>query len=425
MASFLPPETADLERAVVERNARRARALRPRLAERSPRPGAPGTSREERRRALAGLDALLRAARGADRTRLFYGPRMRAWLHLCEEGLALGSPAATPMALFERIAGSPHITRLLPAGRVDRAFPRRAAKLGNEQIETAFRRLPSLLAFRTPSRLRLGPFPLDLEPDAEEARIEGEVHLDHPTPVSLRLPPGSRLAIEGSGIRLLCRGPVRWIRRERIEGSEIVVARRARWSRGGALPGAAVRGAASRLAEALALLDLAWPEAGREVRAQTFEIVPLVERGTVSYSLPARPGCSYINLRGKSLVDLADDLLHESAHHRLHGLEEIAGALDRDDGEPRYRSPWRRSIRPLHGLVHAAYTFAWRAALLRRLLDAPGRLPRAWIARELRAEKRMLREALRDLDDARRRSLLTRAGAGIVESVRARVRRLS
>src|SRR5207244_3649823 len=66
----------------------------------------------------------------------------------------------------------------------------------------------------------------------------------------------------------------------------------------------------------------AWPGAGREVRVRTRLVLPLDEPGLVSFSMASRPGVSFLNVRGKTILDLADDLLHETAHHRLHAIEE-------------------------------------------------------------------------------------------------------
>jgi hypothetical protein len=104
-----------------------------------------------------------------------------------------------------------------------------------------------------------------------------------------------------------------------------------------------------RLGLALGVLDAAWPEAARETRARTRLVLPLDEPGLVSFSMASRPGVSYINLRGKSVLDLADDLLHETAHHRLHTIESRVRLFVRTvpdspgGGDLRYWSPWRRS----------------------------------------------------------------------------------
>ncbi len=430
MLSFLPPATDELRSRIVARNARRARVLGELLGSRLRKAALSRESLRSRRAILALLERVLASARGETRERLLYAPGMRAWLGLAEDGLALTDPARSPLDLFDRVSIGPYLQRLMPRWRLDRDFPRRAVHLGREMLERCFLRLPPLLVFLLPPGRRFGPFPLDLEADAEEARLRGEVHISTPAPVTLYLARGAvielvgpRVSQDGIGasLRVLSRGRVRWTEPTSVPHSGIVIRRRVRWTRRGAVPGPHVRGAARRLGDALALLDEAWPEAGREVRAQTFEVVPLVERGTVSYSLPSRPGVSFINLHGKSVIDLADDLLHESAHHRLHGLEEIEGPLDRDDGEPRYWSPWRRSIRPVHGILHAAYTFTWRAALLTRLLAIGRELPRDWIRKQRGTELEMLEQAVGSLRDARRRGLLTNTGSEIVRSIARRL----
>ena len=151
--------------------------------------------------------------------------------------------------------------------------------------------------------------------------------------------------------------------------------------------------------------------------------MPLDQKGVVSYSLPERPGTSYINVQGKRVVDLADDLLHETAHHRLHSLEEVA-PLERKGADAHYYSPWRRQVRPLHGILHATYTFTFRAQLFQCLLALPGRLPRAWLRREIDRERDMLQQSLRCLRDAEDRRLLTAVGSRLLSEVAHQVRGL-
>lgn len=414
--SFLPPETEALREAVVRRNAARLRGVIPQLRPRS--------RARWQREVLRALEAALQSLRGPRRREVLYGPEMRSWIAQVEQALALEKPHADPMALFDRVAGGPWLARLLPSGRMDRGFRRRARALGQELLEKTVERLPALVAGATPSGRNFGPLPLDAREDPEEGRRAGEIILPHAGPVEIRGRGRARILLEGRAVQLLARGRPRILPPPLIPGSGIRLTRRIRWTRAGLRTGPRIGNAARRLGEALALLDAAWPEAGREVRAQTFVVVPLVERGTVSYSLPERPGCSYINLAGKSLVDLADDLLHESAHHRLHGLEEIEGPLVRDDGEPRYWSPWRRAVRPVHGILHAAYTFAWRAALLERLanLRTPP-LPRRSLLAGRDSELRMVRRSCADLLDAAREGLLTLAGKRLTEAIRRRAGR--
>ena len=69
------------------------------------------------------------------------------------------------------------------------------------------------------------------------------------------------------------------------------------------------------LARALRIVLVCWPEARREIEKRTFMVVPIREPGTVSYSMAARPGISYINMSGKSLVDLADEAVQIGRAH--------------------------------------------------------------------------------------------------------------
>jgi HEXXH motif-containing protein len=222
---------------------------------------------------------------------------------------------------------------------------------------------------------------------------------------------------------------------ETIPGTSILLTHRL-LSRGHSLRvGARVPRLGRRLSRALGIVDSAWGEAGEEIRTRTWMVVPLVEPGTVSYSHLARPGISYLNVFRGGLLDLADDLLHEAAHHRLHARQEIS-PLAKDDGEPRYYSPWRRAWRPLNGILHGTYTFLFRAELFARLLDARRRMPRvlgtllgageaAFLARELRRELTICSRAQRDLAVAARAGLLTPDGRALVRALAAWRRRIA
>lgn len=411
---FLPPETESLSRRLASRNAGRARRLLSRL-----RP-----LNACHRQALAALGATLSSQRGSRGNEWLLEPGVRAWLSAAEEAVGLSRIDDDDMALFDRVSAGSHLAEVAPAGRIDRHFRARVSSLARRLTRRLFLRLPELLIFQTPPAMSFGPFPLALAADAEEARVAGELHMTLPAPLTLRIAPGTKMLLIAGGVLFTRRGSgacpsPRIAARECILGTGIVLARRLVPSRTGRRPGPPVPGLNRRLTRALDLLRATWEEAYREVLACTRIIVPLFERGTVSFSQPDRPGVSYIRIPGKSVINLADDLLHETAHHRLHALEE-AGPLTRDDGEPRYFSPWRRGIRPLHGILHATYTFSYRAHLLARLAKAPGRLPRAWIRRELAAEKQALTASLANLADANRRGLLTPAGARLLRSMHER-----
>ena len=312
---MLPPQTRALIPRLNLRTARRARLAVARL-DKIAGVGAP-------RAALLALRSALGSARGPDRAAFLSSPELRQWVHQAEEAIAFVAARGSDRALFERIATGPDLPHLLPRGRLDRAFRGRLRRLGRARLERLLRRLPPIVAGLTAPGERFGPFLLDLAPDGEEARARGEIHLRFPVPASLRCRPGARIELVTGGIRIVQRGSgARWAPRVTLAGSDIVLARRVRWTRRGLRPGPAIPGLADRLEEALRLVREGWPEAHREILAHTREIVPLLEPGVVSYSLPERPGTSYINVQGKTLLELADDLLHETAHHRLHSLEE-------------------------------------------------------------------------------------------------------
>jgi HEXXH motif-containing protein len=233
-------------------------------------------------------------------------------------------------------------------------------------------------------------------------------------------------------------GSLHLVQRETIPGTPIILAPVVHSRPRRLLVGRDDPRAGPRLARALGLLQMAWPEAFREILRRTWMVVPIREPGTVSYSLASRPGISYINVFGKSLLDLADDLLHETAHHLLHDLQEVENLLPRGEETEEvqaFDSPWRRAKRPLHGLLHGCFTFLFRAELFRRVLRLARARPRvlapylgghrtggrglAWVRRELRRENAMIRQALGDLEGAARAGLLMPAGRRLIRRLRA------
>ena len=405
-AGVLPPDNARMIERIVARNARRLarveRLLEPRNA-----------TEREALRALAATRAWLS---GVQRTLFLFGPDLRAWLDASEDALFFSHPPRSQRALLERLAQGPWLGTVLPSGRFERTSSKRARALGRRLQQDALRRLPVVLAFNAPPGSCFGPFPLHAEDES------GEIHMPFPVPLTLTIQDRARLSLD-SGAPVPRGGALRWSLRPVIDGSGIILARRAIAGRSGLRPGPRVAGLERRLGLALGLVRRAWPAAWREILLHTCVVIPLKERGTVSYSQPSRPRVSYINVEGKSLVDLADDLLHETAHHRLHALEEL-GPLVKDDGEPRYVSAWRGTLRPLRGILHGAYTFTWRAELFARMLSLDERLPRAWIARQLRMELDALKRTLADLAGARRLGLLTPQGILVCRALAKRVETL-
>jgi HEXXH motif-containing protein len=124
-------------------------------------------------------------------------------------------------------------------------------------------------------------------------------------------------------------------------------------------------------AEAGALLEAAAPEYARWI-AHVLRAVEVVsnDRGSVeSGSFPAKPGSVYVTfpLRADHLATL---LVHECAHNYLHQLHAAFPLVDVNDPR-RYFSPFRRTDRPLYGVLlalHAAvniWVFVKKALPLR------------------------------------------------------------
>jgi hypothetical protein len=123
----------------------------------------------------------------------------------------------------------------------------------------------------------------------------------------------------------------------------------------------------ARIGRAWTTIQKAWPE-GQEVLALlTTRIVPLKAKGVVSFSYRHRPGLSFINCFDRDNLDLIDDLIHENSHHHLNLLLRKHVMYHGDHNQQIFYSPWRRSLRPLRGILHAAFTFTMGAMLFERL----------------------------------------------------------
>lgn len=95
--------------------------------------------------------------------------------------------------------------------------------------------------------------------------------------------------------------------------------------------------------------------------------MPLKAKGVVSFSYRHRPGLSFINCFDRGNLDLIDDLIHENSHHHLNLLLRKYVMYRGDHNQKIFYSPWRRSLRPLRGILHATFTFTMGALLFQRL----------------------------------------------------------
>jgi hypothetical protein len=183
--------------------------------------------------------------------------------------------------------------------------------------------------------------------------------------------------------------------------------------------------AGERIQRARAVIEQAWPEGHRLLARLTNRIVPLNAKGVVSFSYRHRPGLSFINCFDRDDLDLIDDLIHENSHHHLNLLLRKAVLYHKDRNQEIFYSPWRRSLRPLRGILHATFTFTMGAILFERL-SSWAKTGKATLtpSQILRARFRCLEEvasvrySLKDLAYARTLGWLTPAGWGLVSALK-------
>jgi HEXXH motif-containing protein len=172
---------------------------------------------------------------------------------------------------------------------------------------------------------------------------------------------------------------------------------------------------------AFQVLRNAWPEGAGNVACLTTRIIPLKARGVVSFSYRHRPGLSFLNCFDRDDLDLVDDLVHENSHHHLNLLLRKAALIKGQHNEERFYSPWRRSLRPLRGILHATFTFTMGAILFERLAASDTLRSRDRMRSRFRCleEVDSVRYSLHDLDDADMNlGWLTKPGAALIESLR-------
>ncbi|HEV8199675.1 MAG TPA: HEXXH motif-containing putative peptide modification protein [Candidatus Polarisedimenticolia bacterium] len=455
-----------LARMAEARTLRRLRVLERRLR-----------ARPKLRRLVSALPPLIAAAPSSLRRRILHGPDLRGFLSEAEtwsDMLHRARHGTDANRLFDLVARTEHLTALVPTGRLDAGFPARSRRLALLRLRALEGEASALiLGIRLADPPVHGRKPgapavlhLRARPDAEQGRPGDRIDLGAfggtsgaltlrlsprvrkvrarltPRALLLRQDQGPEQAFPLGALALagpLPEGPLpRPERRSVIPGTAIVLTPAVRSTARTLLVGRPLPGLGERLAQGLRLVQLAWPDGAREILCRTAMVVPVLERRLVSYSLAARPGVSFINVVGKRTVDLADDLLHETAHHLLHEAQESIDFLvpgPATEETQAWDSPWRRARRPLHGILHGAFTFLFRAELFTRILAARRRWPAvidpllgrggaAFVARERRKELSMMTRALTDLRRARRDGLLTPAGRALVAGLAAWHRRL-
>jgi len=188
---------------------------------------------------------------------------------------------------------------------------------------------------------------------------------------------------------------------------------------------------AERIQRARMVIEQAWPEGYCNLARLTNRIVPLKAKGVVSFSYRHRPGLSFINCFERDDLDLIDDLIHENSHHHLNLLLRQAALYHKDQNQEIFYSPWRRSLRPLRGILHATFTFTMGAILFEKLSTwaksgnatlTPQQLLRARF--RCLEEVESVRYSLKDLAHAHTLGWLTPAGWGLVSSLKREIEKV-
>ena len=188
----------------------------------------------------------------------------------------------------------------------------------------------------------------------------------------------------------------------------------------------------SRISRAWKAISRAWPQGHDLLELLTSRVIPLKATGVVSFSYRHRPGLSFVNCFDRDNLDLLDDLVHENSHHHLNLLLRKHVLYRGDHHQQIFYSPWRRSLRPVHGILHATFTFTMGALLFQKLSswaearNGMQRWKEAGLTRSdlLRARFRCLEEiesvrySIRDLDYASRHlKWITGSGARLVRQL--------
>ncbi|BFU93921.1 MAG: conserved protein of unknown function [Nitrospira sp.] len=184
-----------------------------------------------------------------------------------------------------------------------------------------------------------------------------------------------------------------------------------------------------RIGRAWQTIRRAWPEGHEVLALLTSRVIPLHAKGVVSFSYRHRPGLSFINCFDRDNLDLIDDLIHENSHHHLNLLLRKHVMYRGDRNQQIFYSPWRRSLRPIRGILHATFTFTMGALLFERLSawaetkkgskqwKEAGLTPRDLLRARFRCleEIESVRYSMQDLDYAGRHlKWLTGSGARLV-----------
>lgn len=168
----------------------------------------------------------------------------------------------------------------------------------------------------------------------------------------------------------------------------------------------------SELFELAAGLIAQVPDLHRVVATVVQDVYPLraAPGYDVSHSEPRWRSSIFVSVPERDdvvgVLRLAESIVHESMHLLLTNWE-AEGAFVAEGGAPQY-SPWRKTARPVQGVLHGTFVFACISAFFSRLLA-----PRLGHAGSVHVARRLddISADLAAVDFCRLRSALTPRGA--------------
>jgi len=175
-----------------------------------------------------------------------------------------------------------------------------------------------------------------------------------------------------------------------------------------------------RLENAFDILKKICPDDYRRFFQLTHTIVCTSDPAVVSFSNQELAGYSTQNFTHRDDIDLLDDLLHETGHHHLNRILDLQNLIIEDDEEIFY-SPWRNSLRPIRGIYHGFFTFAWAYLLFAQLLNHQdfSKIFQSHQARKIRRrlfeEHLYLERSIKEITKAYQLGKITAAGKKVIQ----------
>ncbi|MCP5499821.1 MAG: hypothetical protein H7A25_07965 [Leptospiraceae bacterium] len=179
-----------------------------------------------------------------------------------------------------------------------------------------------------------------------------------------------------------------------------------------------------QLKQAENILENSYKEGYELYRILSDKLIAVQSEELVSYSHFDEPGISYLNLPDRDLIETIDDLMHENGHHHLNLILKKKKLFKKETkNEQIFYSPWRRELRSLYGIYHAAFTFSYASELFKHLSlyaleHAESELELERCVYRFAEERKMIAYSLEDILSEKGKTYLTKEGIKLAEKIR-------